>query len=185
MMKEIKTLNKPYGVPVFLIGFMGSGKTTTGRQLAENLLYNFADLDMLVEEQEGLPITEIFARKGEDYFRCAETAVLESLLERKKLVVACGGGTPCFHDNMKKMKSAGITIYLKLSPALLAGRLSGEHSARPLVAGMQGDDLKNHVRKLLAGREGWYRQSDLVYDAGNFCLDELTRLVTSLRSSIE
>jgi len=163
----------------FLIGFMGSGKTTAGRMLAESLRYSFADLDQLIEEREGMPITEIFARKGEDCFRKAETEVLDSLIGRGRLVVACGGGTACFHDNMQKMKSAGLTLYLKVSPALLAKRLEAQHSTRPLVAGMQGDRLKNHIRKLLAGRESWYRQSHIIYDADNFDLQELLDLFSS------
>ena len=164
---------------IFLIGFMGSGKSTAGRMLADKLEYDFADLDLLIEEREGMAITEIFALKGEDYFRRAETEVLESLFGLEKLVVACGGGTACFHDNMQKMKSSGITLYLKVSPALLAKRLEVQHSSRPLVAGMQGDRLKNHIRKLLAGREGWYRQSDIIYDADKFDLKELLDLISN------
>ncbi len=164
---------------IILIGFMGSGKTTAGQMVAKKLQYDFADLDVLIEEREGIAVTEIFARKGEEYFRKAESEVLDGLLERKNLVVASGGGTPCFHDNMEKMKSAGITVYLNTSPGLLARRLSRGNSSRPLVAGMQGPDLKNHIRKLLAGREGWYRQSDITYDADNFDIHELLDLITS------
>jgi shikimate kinase len=165
-------------VLIFLTGFMGSGKTTTGRMLAGQLNYDFADLDVLIEKCEGVPITEIFAQKGEDYFRLTESAMLESLLEKKNLVVALGGGTACFHDNMKKMKSAGITVYLKLSPEKLAFRLSRAHQSRPLVAGKQGEELINHIRKLLAGREGWYRQADVIYNADNFNLAKLTAQIT-------
>ncbi len=164
-------------VIIFLIGFMGSGKTTAGRLLAERLHYDFADLDELVENKEETPITGIFALKGEDYFREAESRVLETLLDRNRLVVACGGGTPCFFNNMQKMKSAGLTVYLKVSPGLLARRLSGQHSDRPLVAGMQGEKLKNHIRMLLAGREGWYRQSNIIYHADDFDMDELVNRI--------
>ncbi len=168
---------------IFLIGFMGSGKTTAGRMLAGSLQYDFADLDQLIEEREGMPITDIFARKGEDYFRRAESEMLNSLIDRERLVVACGGGTPCFHDNMEKMKSAGLTIYFKVSPELLARRLSTQHSTRPLVAGMQGDSLKSHIRKLLSGREGWYRQSDIIYDADNFDLQKVLELINNFGGS--
>jgi shikimate kinase len=130
-----------------------------------------------------MPITEIFARKGEEYFRKTEASVLDSLLDSTRVVIACGGGTPCFHDNMRKMNAAGITVYLQLSPSRLAGRLSGELSTRPLVAGKQGRELVSHIRKLLAGREGWYRQSDLVYDAGKFNIEELHRMVRSLEKT--
>ena len=152
---------------IFLTGFMGSGKTTAGRLLAEGLHYDFVDLDELIEEYEGKAVTEIFAEKGEEYFRKTEARVLDGLLNRTNLVVALGGGTACFHDNMQKMKSSGITVYLKVSPGIIARRLD-HGTARPLVAGKTGDELKNHIRRLLAGREGWYRQSDLIFDADNY-----------------
>ncbi len=158
---------------------MGSGKTTTGKMLASSLNYDFADLDVLIEEHEGMAVTEIFARKGEDYFRKIESAVLDNILDRKGLVVASGGGTACFHNNMEKMKSAGVTVYLKTSPGLLASRLSQENFYRPLIAGMKGGELKNHIRKLLAGREGWYRQCDITYNADSFNLHDLLGLITS------
>lgn len=157
---------------------MGSGKTTAGRMLAEKLRYGFADLDVLIEEHEKMPVTEIFAGKGEEYFRKTESSVLGSLLGSDNMVVACGGGTPCFHDNMRKMKSAGITVYFKTSPALLARRLSAGNTSRPLIAGMKGNELRNHIRMLLSGREGWYRQAEIIYDADNFQLNELLDIVT-------
>lgn len=152
---------------------MGSGKTTAGKMLAERLHYGFADTDDLVEQRENMEITGIFAKKGEEYFRKVEAAVLESLLENDNMVISCGGGTPCFFDNMRKMKSAGITVYLKVSSRLIAQRLSEQHSTRPLVSGMKGDRLITHIRKLLTGREGWYRQSHIIYPADNFKTDEL------------
>ena len=157
---------------------MGSGKTTAGQLLAERLQYGFADLDALIEDREGMAVTEIFTMKGEDYFRKKEAEVLHDIFGRDRLVIACGGGTPCFFDNMEKMKSAGLTVYLKVSTALLARRLSGGHASRPLVSGIQGDMLKSHIRKLLAGREGWYRQCDITYSADNFDLRELLDLIT-------
>jgi shikimate kinase len=156
---------------------MGSGKTTAGQLLAERLQYGFADLDALIEDREAMPVTEIFARKGEDYFREKEAEVLNDIFVRDRLVIACGGGTPCFFDNMQKMKSAGVTVYLKVSTDLLARRLSGGHVSRPLISGLQGDRLKSHIRKLLAGREGWYRQCDITYYADNFDLQELLELI--------
>lgn len=164
---------------IFLTGFMGSGKTTAGRLLAEGLNYDFIDLDELIEEHEGKAITEIFAEKGEDYFRKTEAEVLDSLLGRTNLVVALGGGTACFHDNMQKMKSSGITVYLKVSPGILARRLS-HGTARPLVAGKTGTELKNHIRRLLAGREGWYRQSHLIFDADKYSPRQLLDKITPL-----
>ncbi len=166
---------------IFLIGFMASGKTTAGKLLAKKLGYSFADLDVLIEKQEKMAVTEIFALKGEGYFRKAEAEVLAGLLGRERLVVACGGGTPCFFDNMQKMKAAGLTIYLKVSSGVLARRLSAGQASRPLVAGIHGDKLKDHIRKLLSGREGWYRQCHIIYQADSPDTDELLEQITSFR----
>ncbi len=162
---------------IFLIGFMGSGKSTTGRLLARDLSFGFADIDNLLEEREGMAVTEIFARKGEEYFRKAESEILDAILGFERTVVACGGGTPCFHDNMRKMKEAGVTVYLKVPPDILARRLSGGGRARPLIAGMKGARLNNHIRRLLAGREGWYRQSDIVFNSAESGTAELFSLL--------
>ncbi len=164
---------------IFLIGFMGSGKSTTGKLLAARLKYRFADLDDLIGQRENMPITQIFASRGEDYFRIAESAALKSMLAYDNMVVACGGGTPCFFDNMQQMKSSGLTIYLKVSSDILADRLSAGGSGRPLVAGMTGENLNNHLKKLLAGRESWYRQSDIIYPADKFDIEELLDLIAS------
>ncbi|TVR72739.1 MAG: shikimate kinase [Marinilabiliales bacterium] len=156
---------------------MGSGKSTTGRILAGKLGYTFADLDKLVEEKEGMPVTEIFARRGEDYFRRAEADMLETIVDKSDMVIACGGGTPCFHDNMSKMKRSGITVYLSVPPALLAKRLSDGKQKRPLIAGMKGAELRDHIRRLLAGREGWYRQSDIIFNSADEGVNELIELL--------
>jgi shikimate kinase len=166
-------------VLIFLIGFMGSGKSTAGRMLAARLGYEFADLDKLIEEHEKMAITEIFALRGEDYFREVESRVLGTVLDRSGMVVACGGGTPCFYDNMQKMKLSGLTIYLKASTTVLARRLSGKVSKRPLVAGLEGDELRSHLQKLLSGREGWYRQSHIIFPADKIDIDALVDITAS------
>lgn len=167
---------------IFLIGFMGSGKTTAGKLLAGRLDYEFVDLDVLIEEREKMAITRIFALKGEEYFRKVENQVLKTLLDSWWTVVACGGGTPCFYDNMQKMKSAGLTIYLRVSTDVLASRLSGKDSSRPLVAGMKGEELRSHLKKLLSGREGWYRQSHIIFPADRFDIEDLLEIISSYRN---
>ena len=167
---------------IFLIGFMGSGKTTAGRILAERLDYEFVDLDVLIEEREKMAITQIFAIRGEEYFRKVENQVLYTLLDRSLMVVACGGGTPCFYDNMQKMKSAGLTIYLRVSTDVLAARLSGKDASRPLVAGKKGAELRSHLKKLLSGREGWYRQSHIIFPADRFDIESLFEIISSYKS---
>src|SRR5437773_11285939 len=97
---------------IFLMGFMGSGKTFFGKQLAQLLNYEFIDLDELIGKNEGATIAEIFFSKGEAYFRSKESSLLKSLSQNENAVIATGGGTPCFHDNMKWMNEHGITVYL-------------------------------------------------------------------------
>src|SRR5215217_1973749 len=108
---------------VFLIGFMGSGKTFVGKKLAQLLKTTFIDLDEVIEKSEEKTISQIFSQNGEEFFRERESHYLKSLSERSNVVIATGGGTPCFHDNMKWMNENGITIYLKAKSEILFDRL--------------------------------------------------------------
>lgn len=106
---------------IFLIGFMGSGKTTLGKPLAARLGYRFIDLDKAIEEGEGSTVGEIFAVRGEAHFRTLEHKYLQNIVSHGgDLVVSTGGGTPCFGGNMELMNASGVTVYFKLSPAMLA-----------------------------------------------------------------
>jgi shikimate kinase len=100
---------------IFLIGFMGSGKTSIGKKLAKKMKYAFLDLDQEIEKQENLSISEIFEIHGEDYFRVLEKKVLVDLTQLSNTVVSCGGGTPCHYNNIELINNAGISIYLQLS----------------------------------------------------------------------
>src|SRR5438309_12108249 len=111
---------------------MGSGKTFLGKQLAELISYEFIDLDESMEKDEGASIAAIFSSKGEAYFREKESLLLKSLLQNKNAVIATGGGTPCFYDNMKWMNEYGVAVYLKLSSEILFQRLKPEINHRPL-----------------------------------------------------
>ena len=100
---------------IYLIGFMGSGKSSAGKGIAALLRWRFTDLDKLVEEKEGMTVAGIFATKGEEYFRKAEAEALQDVSGRTRTVVACGGGTPCSDKNISLMKATGVTIYLRLA----------------------------------------------------------------------
>ena len=118
---------------IYIIGFMGSGKTTAGKKLASLLGWSFIDLDKRIEEYTGKTIPEIFSQNGEDYFRIIETQLLRNLKSCTKTVISTGGGTPCYIDNMDFMIETGLTIYLKLTPAELKSRLSQSKGERPLI----------------------------------------------------
>ncbi len=149
---------------IFLIGFMGCGKTYWGRLLAEKLSIPFLDLDDWITTNYGASIAHIFAEKGESGFRVLERDALRSLSELPKSIVATGGGTPCFFDNMDWMNSIGTTIYLKTAPALLVERLRHEKEFRPLIADLEDLDLQDFIIDKLAEREHFYLSAKVVLE---------------------
>jgi len=158
---------------IILIGYMGSGKTTIGKQLSSVLNYKFIDLDQAIENEAQQPISEIFSKKGELYFRKKERTILETILSSdSNIVLATGGGTPCFGDTMEFMKSTEntITIYLKSSNEELTKRLFNERLNRPLIAHIKSQELLNDfIRKHLFERSYFYNQSDI-----KLSIDDLT-----------
>lgn len=148
---------------IFLIGFMGSGKTTLGRPLASRLGYGFIDLDKAIEQGEDKTVGRIFADRGEEYFRTLERRYLQDIIVRGgDVVVSTGGGTPCFNGNMELMNASGVTVYLKLSPAMLADRLSGARVCRPLLADKSPEELLRYIVDTLAMREEYYERANVV-----------------------
>lgn len=126
---------------VFLVGFMGSGKSTLGRLIAKDTSWSFIDLDDYFENKHQTTIANYFELLGEEAFRKAEKETLAEVLNMEKVIVATGGGTPCFYNNMDVMNENGLTLYLKLSPKALVERLKSSKNVRPLVANKSGDEL--------------------------------------------
>jgi len=148
---------------VFLIGYMGSGKSTAGKKLAKILDLPFYDLDVKIASNERLSISEIFAAMGESAFRGMERQTLQQLIaDEDSFVLSCGGGTPCFYDNMMEMNQAGTTVYLQMDALSLAYRLSNAKEQRPLVAGMGETELKSYITQHLAEREAYYQEAKMV-----------------------
>ncbi len=143
---------------------MGCGKTTIGRPAAKRLGLRFLDMDAEIERLEGMPVSEIFAMKGEDYFREAERDLIRGLGEEDNVLVATGGGAPCFHDNMEEMNRLGCTIYLCMSPEKLTTRLLPGQAKRPLVRGKSPEELTDFIRTSLGRREETYRKAKLTID---------------------
>jgi len=144
---------------IFLIGFMGSGKTTLGEQLSKKLDYVFVDLDKHLEQLVGMTVAEIFSQSGEDYFRVIESEALVGLSSHKNIIVAAGGGAPCFFNNIALMNQNGKTIYLKWNADKLYERLKKETSNRPLLKGMSDNELIEFINKKLLEREKYYEQA--------------------------
>lgn len=149
---------------IFLIGFMGSGKTTVGRMLSESTDRPFIDLDHLIEDEQGKTIPELFEALGESGFRALERQALRTCERKNPSVVSTGGGLPCFYDSMDVMKHMGATIYLKTSPVELARRLQPEAAKRPLLKGVVLEQLPAHIASMLSKRESFYLQADYVIE---------------------
>jgi shikimate kinase len=148
---------------IYIIGFMGSGKTTAGRKLATLMGWNFIDLDKKIEDKTGISISEIFADQGEKTFREMESEMLQSLENFENAIISTGGGAPCFNDNMDFMVRTGITIYLKLTPPQLMSRLISSSTVRPLIRNLQGDDLLKFIEKNLSLREKHYNRAEITF----------------------
>lgn len=136
---------------IFLLGFMGSGKSSLARELAHKLTYSFIDLDNLVEERSGKKIAEIFENDGEVVFRKIEHDCLLETFSHKNIVIATGGGTPCFFNNIDLINQNGISVYLKFNPGILASRLSNDKGKRPLIKHFENKkDFQDHIETLFS-----------------------------------
>jgi shikimate kinase len=166
--------------PVFIIGMMGSGKTTNGKKLAKLLDYQFIDLDMAIENHVKTPTQSIFENKGELYFRDLETRLLKENTKPKTLI-SCGGGTPCFNDNLKTIKRNGAVIYFKASNEALVHRLSNAKIKRPLLLNLNESQMLDKLNDLLSKREVYYNQADLMVDALSLSSLRLIELTKSIK----
>lgn len=150
---------------IFLIGFMGAGKTHWGKQVANRMGLPFHDLDELIVAQEGKSIADIFTENGEEYFRLAEKQMLEELVEREdSMIISCGGGTPCFFNNIDFMKRYGIVVWLNTHVEVILQRLLKERMHRPLLKDIKDEDLRNHIIRKLNERRMYYEQADVIID---------------------
>ncbi|MEL6123439.1 MAG: shikimate kinase [Bacteroidota bacterium] len=149
---------------IYLIGYMASGKTTIGNLLAQEILWDFEDLDQTIEKRANLAIPELFYRYGEQAFREVEASALYSTRTAINRVISTGGGAPCYHQNMEWMKAQGLTIYLKTEPDTLVERLVDGPNRRPLVANMNEQELESYIDKHLESRRPYYEQAELVVD---------------------
>lgn len=162
---------------IFLIGFMGAGKSAIGKGLAAELGLKFIDLDKEIEKHFGKDVAAIFATEGEDVFRDAESQKLAEAIEGDDFVLATGGGTPCFGDNMQQMSESGTTIYLKMSTDHLVQRLEPESETRPLLGGKKGHELWTLVHELLQEREPDYLKAHYKVKAWDLKSSELAEFL--------
>lgn len=159
---------------IFLIGFMGSGKTHWGRLLSEKLGIRFFDLDEQVSSHAGKNIVDIFATEGEEQFRLQEKDALHIITEsHDSFIMACGGGAPCFFNNIEYMNQAGITVWINTALDVLFERLIEEKDKRPLIKELSADQLKTYISKKFADRKLYYEQAKVKVNEAPLELDNL------------
>lgn len=164
---------------IYLIGYMGVGKTTIGKKLASRLSFDFLDLDVEIEKSHQKSISQIFAERGEAYFRQIER---EKLLEinGQNTIIATGGGSPCFDNNIQIMLKKGIVVWLQLDAVKIAGRLVNSKSTRPIIAHLPEEEVFQFVEKQLNEREKFYRMAHIQFDVFNLNKKKLDKLISKI-----
>ena len=171
----------PASLKIFLIGFMGCGKTHWGRRIAETLALPFFDLDEKLAEKEGRPITQVFEEEGEEYFRLLEKDALHLLTEsHETFVMACGGGTPCFYNNIDYMNAQGTTVWINCSVECLHGRLLKDRGTRPLLKGLSDNGLRSFIIKKFGDRKIFYQQAALIIQEDDLTVEDLAQRIINL-----
>lgn len=167
--------------PIFLVGFMGSGKTTWGKKIASALELPFVDLDHEIVAHIGMSIPEYFAQYGEDSFRQLENDFLKKQGERNA-IISTGGGTPCYFDNMQWIKENGISLYLYHTPKSLWSRLSqSDPNKRPLLKGLTSEELLQFIETKLEEREPFYEQASIKFEQIHTPLEEIIDLIKNYK----
>ena len=163
---------------IFLIGFMGSGKTHWGRLLSQKLSLPFFDFDEQIVNTEGKSIADIFIQQGEEYFRLKEKEVLHIITEsHTTFVMSCGGGAPCYFNNIEYMKQSGTTVWINATLITLYDRLVKEKEHRPLLKDLSNGELKMFIKKKFSDRKIYYEQADIVIEDETITLDRFIEKV--------
>lgn len=166
---------------IFLVGYMCSGKSKVGLALSKALRYKYFDTDLEIEEEAGKSIQKIFTENGEDYFRKLETKILHTTSSLSKVVIATGGGLPCFHDNMTWMNEKGITVYLEAKEGLLFHRLASSRQERPLIDNLNDVELMERISRDLILRSPVYQLAQVKVNAATINLNLLKQKLEKLK----
>ena len=164
---------------LFLVGYMGCGKSSIGRPLAKRLGMQFVDMDTEIERRCGMSVRDFFAAHGEQEFRRYEHEVLQELTQAENTVVATGGGVPCFFDNMEFMNRTGKTVFLNVHPDVLFRRLRVAKQQRPILQGKEDDELKAFIVQALEKRAPFYHQAQYIFNADE--LEDRWQIETSVQ----
>jgi len=165
-------------IRIILIGYMGAGKTTVGRALANELGVPFYDLDWYIESRRRKTVSQIFAEQGEEGFRRIEYNMLHEVAEFEDVIISCGGGTPCFFDNMDYMNGQGQVVYLKAEPEVLMEHLRMARTERPLLKGKSQEELRTFIEEQLSEREAYYSKARYIFDVS--LMDNYEKIKTTI-----
>jgi len=168
---------------LILVGYMGCGKSSVGKRLANRMGFRFVDLDTHIEEYANASISDIYKSNGEEDFRKLETHVLSKVVNEKDIVLATGGGTPCFSNNMEVLLNNGYVVYLELDAKKLKRRLFKAKSKRPIIEGFEEDDLLEFISNHLEQREPYYKQAHHTLNADRInakALDDIKNKVLGM-----
>lgn len=166
---------------IYLVGFMGSGKSVLGTALASELKYKCLDLDSLIESKTKKTVSKIFSGDGEEVFRALEKKYLRSTSKLRNYVIATGGGAPCFYDNMQWMNEHGLTVYLQLHTGVLFHRLIEAKAGRPKIENLTDIQLMEFIAETLEKREQFYRQAKLIVNPVKVKPDQLAAKIKKLK----
>lgn len=164
---------------IFIIGMMGSGKTSIGKKLARQLAYDLIDIDEFIESKEGKTINDLFDLWGEEEFRLQENHYLKQMVEKSNCVISTGGGLACYHDNMDIMNQSGETIFLHAESAFLASRLKSGKTSRPIIANIPDDELPIFIDTLLEKRNPHYYQAKHIIPSLDLKVSDIVELLQS------
>jgi len=162
---------------IYLVGYMGSGKTTLGKKLAREAGMHFIDLDKFIEERNCRTVAQLFEYEGEESFRMKERKSIEEVSVFDNVVVATGGGAPCFFDNMEIMNRTGITLFLDMDPSLLAHRLSSSRTVRPLIRQKSKQELLAFISENLEKRRPFYEKARFRIDDPDIQPSEILKMI--------
>lgn len=162
---------------IYIVGFMGVGKTTLARKLGEHLGKSVIDLDHFIEERKFKTVPQLFTEHGEDGFRIIEQQMLKELSDFDDVIVSTGGGAPCFFDNMEVMNAAGVTVFIDLPPEIIAQRLLKSKTERPLIKGKTETELQDFIAERLNERRPFYGKSEIVVKPTNQTPEEVMHMI--------
>lgn len=162
---------------IFLVGYMGSGKTRTGKLLAKAMNYGFMDMDELFEERYRISIQDFFRKYDEEAFRKLEHQLLAETILRDNVVYSMGGGTPCFFNNMEMLNQYGLTVYIRMPALALFRRLEESKKQRPVLNSMASDELLLHIQSQLTARDPFYSRAAFIIDDINLNINELAQMI--------